>query len=131
MKYNYLFILSFLITTLEKISEAATGHNSLELCHKLWHQIHNINFTWWNLVSTFLWPKWDFTPFSQTFQQNALCLKLFKKMPLFWNLIFRKSSFNLKLDFWTIELQRTENYKKKKKNLWNLRSWNSSSLKVF
>ena len=28
-------------------------------------------------------PKWGFTPFSQTFQQNAPCLKLFRDMPLF------------------------------------------------
>ena len=44
----------------------------------------------------------------------ASFLKLIKEMPLFCNSIFSKSSFNLKLDFWTIELLQTENLKKKK-----------------
>ena len=44
-------------------------------------------------------PKWGFIPFSQTFQQNAPCLKLFRNMPLFWNSIFRKSSFKCKTQF--------------------------------
>ena len=33
-------------------------------------------------------------PFIQTFQENAPCLKLFRDMLLFWNSIFRKSSYS-------------------------------------
>ena len=52
--------------------------------------------------------KWQNTPFTQkfqqNFQQNAHVLKLFRKIPLFWNSIFRKSIFNEKLDFVKIKL---------------------------
>ena len=44
-------------------------------------------------------PKLAFTHFSQTFQQNAPCLKLIREMPLFWNSIFYKSSFKCKTRF--------------------------------
>ena len=49
-------------------------------------------------------PKWANAIFVQKNQRFAPYLKLIKEMPLFWNSIFLKSSFNLKLDFWTIEL---------------------------
>ena len=54
--------------------------------------------------SDFIGPKWSFTLFSQTFQQNAPYLKFFRDMPLFWNLIFRKCVLNVKLDFWKFDL---------------------------
>ena len=84
-------------------------------------------------------PKWQNTPFLQTFQQNAPCLKLFRDMPLFWNSIFETRFLdNRVIAKWNI--------KKKKKNCgtWtqvpfkelkflvrNSSSWNLSSLKIF
>ena len=40
-----------------------------------------------------------FNKMPYTFQQNALCLKLIRKMSLFWNSIFYKSSFKCKTRF--------------------------------
>ena len=51
------------------------------------------------------WPKWANALFVQKNQRFAHFPKLIKKMPLFWNSIFSKSSFNLKLDFLKIEFQ--------------------------
>ena len=39
-------------------------------------------------------PKWAFTTFSQIFQQNIPCLKLIRKMSIFWNSIFGTSSYS-------------------------------------
>ena len=49
-------------------------------------------------------PKWANALFLQKNQCFAPFSKLIREMLLFWNLIFSKSSFNLKLNFWTIEL---------------------------
>ena len=52
-------------------------------------------------------------PFSQTFQENAPCLKLFRICPYF-ETRFSKSSFNVKLDFLNRVIMEL-NFKKKKK----------------
>ena len=44
-------------------------------------------------------PKLAFIHFSQIFQQNVQCLKLIRKMSLFWNSIFYKLSFKCKTQF--------------------------------
>ena len=83
--------------------------------------------------------------------QNALCLKLFRNMLLFWNSIFRKSSFKCKIRFLDNQVIAKLNLEKKNflelefhlnifKELefhefeffeWNSSSWNSSSTNFF
>ena len=48
--------------------------------------------------------KMAFALFAQNKLQNAHILKLSSKMPLFWNSIFKKSSFNEKLNLMKIKL---------------------------
>ena len=49
-------------------------------------------------------PKWVNAIFTHNIQHFASFPKRIREMPLFCNLIFSKSSFNLKLNFSTIEL---------------------------
>ena len=49
-------------------------------------------------------PKWANALFAQNIHHFAPFPKLIREMPFFCNSIFSKSSFNLKLDFWSIEL---------------------------
>ena len=69
----------------------------------------------WRKHSRYFGPKWGLIPFSQTFQQNASCLKLFRDMPLFWNSIFRKSSSKCKTRFLDNRVIVKLNLEKKKK----------------
>ena len=78
--------------------------------------------------------------------------KLFRSMPLFWNSIFSKSSFNVKLDlqkieygviltktcmeleFMELDFHAKRHYRMKKKTqiqVWNSSSMNLSSMQVF
>ena len=47
--------------------------------------------------------KWVFASNLQTMQQNAIILKLFSKMPIFFKLDFNKIEFGVKLDILKIE----------------------------
>ena len=45
------------------------------------------------MICWVIWQKWAFAYFAQNMYQNAYVLKLSSKIPLFWNSIFRKSSY--------------------------------------
>ena len=63
-------------------------------------------------------PKWENVLFLQNIQHSAPVPKLIREIPLFYNSIFSKSSFNVKLNLYKIEY---EVIKKKKKNCMELK----------
>ena len=96
-KWNPQLIMTFMLDILPSVNNPAKKKKIESSLHNMWKLIED-------LLTRVSWPKWGFTPFLQIFQQNAPCLKLIRDMPLFLNSICRKSSFNIKLYFWTIEL---------------------------